>query len=276
MENYLNRKLDYLRPEITNIFDELPVWSSAFGLLLLDNFPIGNYKNYLDIGCGTGFPLITIAQRLGPDCKSVGIDPWTEAVKRARTKIDALQLGNVTIAEGDASRIDFPDEYFDLITSNLGINNFENPAGVLNECHRVLKPDSSFCFTTNLTGTFDEFYGIFIKTIKELGFENYMSKLSEHINHRGTESSIAELTEKSGFKIKNMIKSEFTMRFFNGTAFLNDATVIIGFIDPWRNLFPEKERKIFFGRFEQRLNEYSKDKGELRLTVPMAYFECGK
>jgi len=92
MQNYLAKKIDYLQPDITNTCDELPLWSSPFGLLLLDNFPMGEYTNYLDIGCGTGFLLLEMAQRLGNSCHSVGIDPWTEAVKRTRTKIDTLQF----------------------------------------------------------------------------------------------------------------------------------------------------------------------------------------
>jgi len=276
MDNYLNRKLDYLLPDITNAYDELPLWSSAFGLLLLDNFPIGEYSNYLDIGCATGFPLIDIAQRLGNKCSSVGIDPWTEAVKRAKTKIDTLQLDNITIIEGDASTIDYPDDYFDLITSNLGINNFEKPLTVLKECNRVLKTNSSFSLTTNLTGTFNEFYKIFTDTIKELGLEKYLPKLNEHINHRGTEESTIELLEKSGFIIKNKIKSKYKMRFLNGTTFLNNSFTIIGFIDSWRNLFPETEKRNFFNRLELRLNEYSKKQGELKLTIPMLYIECKK
>lgn len=276
MDTYLDRKLDYLQSDITNAYDELPLWSSAFGLLLLDNFPIGEYSNYLDIGCATGFPLIDIAQRLGNKCNSVGIDPWAEAVKRAKTKIDTLQLDSITIIEGDASIIDYPDNFFDLITSNLGINNFENPLTVLKECNRVLKKNSSFSLTTNLTGTFSEFYDVFISTIKELGFDKYLIKLNEHINHRGTEESTIELLEKSDFVIKKRIRAEYKMRFLNGTTFLNNSFTIVGFIDSWRNLFPEKEKRMFFDRFEEKLNEYSKRQGELKLTIPMLYIECRK
>lgn len=276
MENYLNRKLDYLQSDITNVLDELPLWSSAFGILLLDNFPMGKYSNYLDIGCATGFPLIEIAQRLGDRCNSVGIDPWSEAVKRAKMKIDTLQLDNVSIIEGDASTIDYPNDHFDLITSNLGINNFENPLAALKECNRVLKTNSSFCLTTNLTGTFDEFYEIFKNTIQELSFDKYLAKLNEHINHRGTERSTIELLEKAGFVIKQKIESGYKMRFLNGTTFLNNTFTIVGFIDSWRNLFSETDKQIFFERFEQRLNEYSKRQGELKLTIPMLYVECRK
>jgi len=276
MNNYLNKKIDYLQPEITNTYDELPLWSSPFGLLLLDNFPIGEYSDYLDIGCGTGFPLLDIAQRLGCNCHSVGIDPWTEAVKRTQTKIDTLQLENISVVEGDASAILFPNDHFDLITSNLGINNFENPDKVLTECHRVLKTNASFCLTTNLTGTFSEFYEVYNETIIELGFEKYIPQLNEHVKHRGTEESVRELLDRNGFNIKKEVKSIYTMRFLNGTTFLNNSFTILGFINSWRNMFEETDKQTFFESFEKNLNIVSKRKGELKLTIPMMYVECVK
>jgi len=276
MDSYLTKKLDYLQPDITNAYDELPVWSAPFGLVLLDNFPIGEYTNYLDIGCGTGFPLLEIAQRLGNNCKSVGIDPWSEAVKRVQTKIDTLRLENISILEGDASDIPFPSNHFDLITSNLGINNFEHPDLVLSECHRVLKTKCSLCLTTNLTGTFAEFYDLYLETLIELGFEKYMPQFNEHVQHRGTEESVKILIENNGFNIKNTIKSIYKMRFLNGTAFLNNSFIIRGFINPWITMFQEKDRAVFFDRFEHNLNEYSKKLGELTLSIPMYYIECQK
>ena len=276
MDNYLIRELDWKQEDVTNVYDELPLWSSPFGLLLLDNFPIGEYDNYLDIGSGTGFPLIEISQRLGINCQSYGIDQWKAALKRAASKIDTLKTENVILIEGDASKISLPDNYFDLITSNLGINNFENPLGVLSECKRVLKPSGSFCLTTNVTGTFSEFYQIFCDTLNELKFDKYTSKLIDHINQRGTEESTIELLEKSGFTITKTLKSDYSMRFLNGSAFLNHSFTIVGFIDSWRNMFDQVDKTIFFDRFEQNLNDYSKQNGELKLTIPMFYVECKK
>ena len=276
MTNYLNKKIDYLESDITNTCDELQLWSSPFGLLLLENFPIGEYSSYLDIGCGTGFPLIEIAQRLGNKCTSVGIDPWAEAVKRTATKIWTLQLENISVIEGDASIIPFPNQHFDLITSNLGINNFEQPDKVLSECHRVLKQTGSLCLTTNLTGTFTKFYEVYRETLHELGFEKYLASFEEHVNHRGTEVSVTELIETQDFKIKNSIRSTYTMRFLNGSAFLNHSFIIMAFLGSWKNMFDEKDKPTFFDRFEKNLNTLSKNKGELKLTIPMLYLECVK
>ncbi len=234
MKEYLTKKLDWHTDTVTNQYDELPFWSSPFGTLLLDNFPIGHYKKYIDIGCGTGFPLIDIAQRLGSECKSYGIDPWHAAICRAHEKIRTIGLNNIELIENDASSLPFEDNSIDLITSNLGINNFENPLPVLKECYRVLKKGSSFCTTSNLNGTFSEFYNIFESTLKDFGlFEKYQAEYSMHVNHRGSVESMRELLELSGFKISEQIKSDTSLRYLNGSAFLNHSVVVIGFIEPW-------------------------------------------
>ncbi|MBI9051639.1 MAG: class I SAM-dependent methyltransferase [Anaerolineaceae bacterium] len=277
MKTYLAKILDWQSEEVVNQYDELPLWSSPFGTLLLDNFPIGAYEQYLDIGCGTGFPLIDISQRLGSQCKAYGIDPWHAAIKRARTKIETIGLRNIELIEEDASILPFQDERFDLVTSNLGINNFDNPLAVLTACHRVMKTGASFCATTNLNGTFQEFYDVFEKTLTELGLANkYEAEYSAHVNHRGTIRSMRKLLETGGFNIVKQIESSYQMRFLNGSAFLNYSVVIVGFIYPWRTMFDEEDKHIFFERFENNLNEYSKINGELKLTIPMAYFECRK
>ena len=276
MKPYLKKRYDYTSKDITNVCDELSLWASAFGILLLNNFPIKKYKKYLDIGFGTGFPLIEIAQRLGTDCESFGIDPWESAVNRAQNKIDTLQLNNIHVILGDASNIDFPENYFDLITSNLGINNFENPSKVLAECNKVLKSNATLCITTNLSGTFNEFYTIFKDTLLELEMEKYLKKLETHITHRGTELHTIQLFEKTGFSIKKKIKSEYTMRFLNGTSFLNHSFTLIAFIDSWRNIFEENDKQNFFDAFEKNLNIFSENHGELQLTIPMLYIEAEK
>lgn len=277
MRNYLTKILDWQTDEVANQYDELPLWSSPFGILLMDNFPLGDYEQYLDIGCGTGFPLIDISQRLGNKCKAYGMDPWHAAINRARTKIKTIGLTNIELLENDASILPFQNESFDLVTSNLGINNFENPLAILKECYRVMKAGASFCATTNLNGTFQEFYDVFEKTLTDIGLASkYASKYSAHVNHRGTISSMRELFEKSSFKVVKQIESSYQMRFLNGSAFLNYSVVIVGFIHPWRTMFDEGDKQIFFETFENNLNEYSERKGELKLTIPMAYFECRK
>jgi len=63
--NFLNFNPDFNSPQVIAVYDEVALWSAMFGLLLLEEVPLANVTNVLDVGCGTGFPLIELAERLG-------------------------------------------------------------------------------------------------------------------------------------------------------------------------------------------------------------------
>src|SRR5436190_24173044 len=124
---------DYLKYQFNDdesfisTFDEAPLWSAAFGLLLLKHLELKREKTVLDVGSGAGFPLLELAARLGNSSKLYGVDPWKNANQRARQKIKNYNLKNVEIIECGAEQIPLEDDSIDLIVSNLGINNFSDP-----------------------------------------------------------------------------------------------------------------------------------------------------
>lgn len=273
---YFEKNYNWDEINLVSQYDELPLWSSYFGQFLLANIPLKKYKTYLDVGCGTGFPLIDISQRIGNACKSYGIDPWCRALERLKLKLSTLELSGIKLIESTANEIPFEDDYFDFITSNLGVNNFSEPEKVIAECFRALKVNGTMSVTSNLTGTFHEFYEVFKDTLIESGLNKYLASFQEHVNHRGTVSTISDLFTNAGFTIKKSIESSFCMRFLDGSAFLNHSVIVSGFLTAWSNLFETHEIEPFFNRLENNLNEYSTRYGELRLSIPMFYLECEK
>ncbi len=192
MTEYLSYKFDDTL-DFVETFDEVPLWSASFGLLLLKHLELKPNLTVIDIGSGAGFPLIELAERLGKSSKLYGLDPWKNANERARQKIKNYSLSNVEIIESSAEEIPFDDGSIDLIVSNLGINNFDQPQVVFKECNRVLKPNGKLALTTNLNGHWKEFYDIFETTLEQLGQDKIIDKLTVHQEHRGTIGSIAKL-----------------------------------------------------------------------------------
>ena len=68
MTEYLKYKFQDT-PEFVETFDEVPLWSASFGLLLLKHVELKPDLKVVDIGSGAGFPLIELAERLGNSCK---------------------------------------------------------------------------------------------------------------------------------------------------------------------------------------------------------------
>lgn len=261
---YLEFDADFSSPDFVSAYDELPLWSAMFGLLLLDEVPLAGVRAALDVGCGTGFPLIELAERLGPAAHVDGVDVWTAGLARAAAKIALRQTPNVTLHEAGASSLPFPDATFDLIVSNLGINNFDDRVAALRECRRVARPGATLALTTNLQGHMRELYEVFASVLSSVG------ALNDHVAHRATIAGTRTLLEEAGFTVTRVVERTVRMRFASGTALLNHHFIKLGFLDAWKKVVPPGEEPRVFAELQRRLDE----RGELALTIPMAYLEA--
>ena len=177
MTDYLDFTANLANPEVANAYDDFTYWSSMFGQLLFRHLRVAPRLTALDVGCGTGFPLLELADRLGPTSTVHGIDSWAHAVARARLKARVRGNTNVHVTHGDAAEMPYDDGAFDLIVSNLGVNNFDTPAVVMTECSRVCKPQGRLALTTNLVGHMSEFYQIYEETLLDTGNSHLVEEL---------------------------------------------------------------------------------------------------
>lgn len=259
---------------LAEVFDELPLWSAPFGLALLDAVIYKPAMNVLDIGCGTGFPIMELAQRLGDSCRVWGIDPWPAALAHARRKATMMHIANVELVEGAAEHLPFADGFFDLLVSNNGINNVKDERQALAECHRVCKPGGQLVLTANLPGTMEEFYNVYRLTLRQLGKEHVLQKLDNHIAaKRKPLEQRKELLLQTGFPIRNIREDSFTMRFLDGTALFNHYFMRFAFVPPWQEILDEDAAGVF-DSLEKNLNQHAAACGGLKLTIPFACIDC--
>ncbi len=97
-------------------------------------------RTILDVATGTADFAIAAA-RLQPET-IVGIDLSEEMLRIGRNKVARRGLeGLITLQQGDAEQLKFPDGSFDAVMVAFGIRNFSNLERGLQELHRVLAPD---------------------------------------------------------------------------------------------------------------------------------------
>lgn len=276
MSPKMKEELDYQTKRIADIFDEVTLWSAPFGRLLLENIPMKSKSTVVDLGFGTGFPLVELAQRFGEESKIYGVDIWEDGISKAKEKIDVLDLSNVQIFEQSAVSIPLEDGTVDLISSNLGVNNFDEKEKVFSECYRILKKGGHLCLTTNPVGTFWELYELFEIIISEFNDPSLKTQLNDNINHRGTRDSIINELSEAGFRREKEVADSTNFRFVSALTLLNHSLIRVGFRESWGDLVPENLRSIFFQRLQEEIDKRIKIDGEFRISVPMLYLEFEK
>jgi phosphatidylethanolamine/phosphatidyl-N-methylethanolamine N-methyltransferase len=120
-----------------------PVYDSTFGWVAAEGrkhaVEIINTRHgrVLEVGVGTGLSLPAYRREL----EIVGIDLSPEMLKKARERVAAEGLGNVTgLHEMDASELKFPDGSFDTVVAMYVMTVVQEPEKVMGELARVCRP----------------------------------------------------------------------------------------------------------------------------------------
>ena len=106
-------------------------------LTYLNEIDFPKNARVLEVGCGTGPVCRSIATILDV-AEVVGIDQSELLLEKAAEL--SRGFGNITYLTGDAKRLDFPDSSFDVVVLHTILTHVPDPAGVLSEVYRVLKP----------------------------------------------------------------------------------------------------------------------------------------
>jgi len=256
-------------------FDELPLWSAPFGLKLLDYIDYRPNITALDIGFGTGFPLIELAMRLGESSMVYGIDPWPAAHALVNKKIEFYGITSLRLIKGLAESIPLDDNSVDLIVSNNGINNVSDIEKVLSECCRICKKGGQFVVTMNLDKSLVEFYDQLENVLAEMHLKKEIDLMHRHIyEKRRPLDEITSMLHKHGFNVKNLEQDQFSYKFTDGTAMFNHYFIRLAFMEAWIKFLPEDKLEEIFNIIETRLNEQARVSGGVKLSVPFAVIDA--
>jgi demethylmenaquinone methyltransferase/2-methoxy-6-polyprenyl-1,4-benzoquinol methylase len=94
----------------------------------------------LDVATGTGLVAAALIEQHG--CSVVGVDQSEEmlAAARARQRTDPSFAARCELLRGEAERLPFADGAFDALTFTYLLRYVDDPAAVLREMARVVKP----------------------------------------------------------------------------------------------------------------------------------------
>ncbi len=133
----------------------------------------------LDVGCGSGALTIACAKR-NPQGRFIGVDRWgkeyasyNKPLCEANAKAEGV--GNTEFRQGDALKLDFPDESFDAVTSNYVYHNIlgHDRQKILLETLRVLKKGGTFALHDIFSQSKYGDMAAFVSLLRRMGYEKF-------------------------------------------------------------------------------------------------------
>ncbi|MEF8822366.1 MAG: methyltransferase domain-containing protein, partial [Halovenus sp.] len=122
---------------LSTVYDRINpfIWNEEMRDEAIDWLGIDSDDRVLDVGCGTGFA----TEGLLRETEHVyGLDQSPHQLSKAYEKFG--KRGPVQFHMGDAERLPFADDSFDIVWSSGSIEYWPNPVDALRECRRVAKP----------------------------------------------------------------------------------------------------------------------------------------
>jgi SAM-dependent methyltransferase len=132
-------------------------------------------KDVLELGCGAAQWSISLA---GRGARPVGLDLSTRQLEHARRAMAEAGV-EFPLVEASAEAVPLDDESFDVVFCDHGAFNFADPARLVPECARLLRPGGLLAFSM-LTPLFDVFWDNDRETVGDEPLNNYFE-------HRGFE-----------------------------------------------------------------------------------------
>ena len=103
---------------------------------------IGSTSKVLEVGCGTGNYIVALDAISG--CSCWAIDPSDKMLSRTRDRSKRINFD-----VGRAERVDYPDEFFELVFSVDVIHHMGSYPAYFREAYRVLRKGGKVCTVTD-------------------------------------------------------------------------------------------------------------------------------
>jgi SAM-dependent methyltransferase len=184
---------DYLAYELANeksflALQELGLADAGFGELegeLLQRAAAeGRKAEVIDIGCATG-ALLGVLRERGWRCRGIEISPAAEHARRER----GLEVSGLPLEENH-----FQEGVFDLALASHLIEHLNDPAGLVREAHRILRPGGRFLVTTpNIAGFQARLFG-----------GRWRSAIFDHL-YLFSRRTLGALLEGAGFTVERTV-----------------------------------------------------------------------
>jgi ubiquinone/menaquinone biosynthesis C-methylase UbiE len=156
----------------------------------LESIGLRSGMTFMDVGCGYGFFTLQAASIVGEKGKVYAVDIDEASIDQLKRDAAEKGLKNISAKVGTGEKIVFCDACADMVFYSIVLHDFRNPAKVLQNAKRMIKPDG---------------------TLANLDWKKKPMPLGPPVQIRFSEEQASELIKQAGFTIESVkdVEKEF-------------------------------------------------------------------
>jgi ubiquinone/menaquinone biosynthesis C-methylase UbiE len=250
----------------------LPLWSERFGRMLLRDLELPKKAMVLEVGCATGYIALKLLDAMQEgQGRVIALEPIGTLLDVAREKAGALSGKRIYFrTEAVSSELGFADEVYDVVISNLGLLEVDDPQRTLQEFARVTRTDGRVLVTLPLAGSFSEFYDIYREVLIRNDLNEVLAKLEQHIARDPEPEDAACWMENAGLKEVDVEVAPFRLLFRSSREFFFAPVIEYGPLGAWKELAGKgPDMQDVFWQIKESIDHYFTDRA-FEITVRAA------
>jgi ubiquinone/menaquinone biosynthesis C-methylase UbiE len=149
----------------------------------LERLGLRSGMTFMDVGCGYGFFTLQAASIVGETGKAYAVDIDASSIDRLKLEAAEKGLKNIRAEVGAAEETVFCDECADIVFYSIVLHDFRDPAKVLHNAKRMIKPDG---------------------TLVNLDWKKKPMPLGPPLKIRFSEEQAANLIKQAGFTVESV------------------------------------------------------------------------
>jgi ubiquinone/menaquinone biosynthesis C-methylase UbiE len=232
-------KRTYKEDKLAKLYDTeiLPLWGRRFGALLLRELTLPPKAMVLDVGCGTGYPSLEILRRMDDQGRIIAIDSSSPLLDEARAKAGKLSGRRIFFrSESSLLKLPFADEVYDLVASNAGLAEADDPELAIRDFARVTKPGGRVAVSLPLAGTFGEFYDLFREVLIKQDRQDAIDRLDAYLTRYPPLEQAEAWFEDAGLGDVRSEHEIYTLLFKSSREFFFAPIIEYGPLAAWKQI----------------------------------------
>jgi arsenite methyltransferase len=201
-------------------------------------------ERILDVGCGPGFYVAELLERVGPEGRVVGVDASAPMLAIAGRRIEGHE--NAELLEAPATALPFDAASFDGAVSVQVLEYVDDVSLALAELHRVLRPGG------RLVVWDVDWETVSMRSSDPERMRRVLDAWDRHLVHRSLPATLSGSLREAGFTDVSLVGHSFTTGEFTPDAYGASLVAIIDnylaglddFADEDRTAWAEEQRRL--------------------------------